>query len=216
MQLRFEQLIRQPNPTYRIIDCSTGELVGQANARDINNAQITLYNTEFKLNIPGRKERGDSGDIHDISPITCSDTEVGFVELGFVPTKKILFITTGYDYRIVRLKDLVIKSYEVGFGSGEHYWCIYNDDKLVAMIHKNDVTVNYKNKYRIYTEDAKYASMLCILTLFIDCTEYPDVGECVGLAFQKEGMVTVQKELIAKYDPTFIPRITELDGKLAY
>ena len=84
-----------------------------------------------------------------------------------------------------------------------------------VFIRKSDRTVNYCNTYTLYLEEESLTAAVCLLTLFIDCTQYPDMGEVVGASLQQEGVVTVQKALLARYDPEFIPRIVEQDGPLA-
>ena len=216
MQLRFEQTQRQPRPTYRVIHRNTGQQIGTAEASDAQRPTMTLWNQHFDLDIPGKKFRDAQGKKREISPICAAGEERGGIEICFVQTRKILFLSAGYDYRRITLDGVTLTSYEVGMGSGAYYWCIYRDDReMVDMIRKSDRTVNYCNTYTLYLEEESMTAAVCLLTLFIDCTQYPDMGEVVGAALQQESVVTVQKELLARYDPEFIPRIVERDGPLA-
>ena len=213
MQLRFWQTRRQPKPAYEITCAITGRQLGTAEAEDCSHPTITLEGQLYTVDIPGRKIQDERGKTSEISPILLRGEERGGIEICFVETKKILFLSTGYDYRRVTLDGITITAYEAGMGAGAHYWCIYRDDReLAAMIHMSDGAVNYCNHYTLYLEDEALYPAVCLLALFIDCTQYPDIGEVSGLSVQGQSTVTLQKELLAKYDPDFIPRVMRRDG----
>jgi len=213
MVLRFEQTHRQPRPAYAITRPRTGETLGGAEASDPTRPTLTVGGTSYELDVPGRTARDPENKKQALSPVFSNGTECGSIEICFVQTKKILFLSVGYDYRRVILDGTVLTAYEVGLGHQQHYWCIYREDReLVAMLQKDDGAINNCNTYTLYLEENALAAAVCLLALFEDCTQYPDMGEVNGYSAEAEAEFTTQKVLLAKYDADFIPRVIARDG----
>lgn len=213
MLLRFEQTRRQPHPWYQIKDLSTTEPIGLADAENLARPMLTLNGVDYEIDIPGRKECSPDGVKREVSPVYREGNEAGKIEIGFVKTKKVLLFNFGYDYRRLILDGALLTAYEVGIGENAHYWCIYRDDLvLAAMIQKDDFVKNTLDTYTLYLEDDSLPDAVCLLTLFLDCTEYANLEDVNGIHVTKTETITVQKELLAKYDPNFIPRICARDG----
>ncbi len=125
--------------------------------------------------------------------------------------KKLSFFKA-YPYYEIEYNGEMYYGYEVGFGRKGLYLCIYKQDQLIGIIDKKLQTINFKDTYTLYLEQPEYAEVPLLFSIYYDMTKYGDVME-VALHSAKEVWVnTPYKDLIEKYDPTYIARVKAMDG----
>lgn len=126
-------------------------------------------------------------------------------------TKKVLFLNTGYQYYELSFPFGTYLVYESGFGGDKHFYSIYKDDTVLAVIHKHSRVVNYLDSYTCYLENREDFFATIIYCLFLESVEYYDMS-VQGNNVDYRAVETAQQELKDKYDPTFIPRIRQKEG----
>ena len=126
-------------------------------------------------------------------------------------TQKIGFLKS-YVYYKIDFRGVEYSAYEVGFGAKGLYLCIYKDDRLIAIIDKKLRVINYKDSYTCYLENEEDADVVLTFAIYYDMTSYGDFLQVSALSVSEKRVVTLQKELIKKYDSEFIPRIIVQDG----
>jgi len=104
------------------------------------------------------------------------------------------------------------RGYEVGFGSRGLFICFYKGDTLLAVADKQLRVVNFKDVYTAYIEDENIVPLFIPFLMYYDVTQHGDVMDIAVASIQHKRVDTIQKELIAKYDPSFIPRIQGLEN----
>lgn len=102
--------------------------------------------------------------------------------------------------------------YEVGFGMKGLYLCFYKNDSLFCIVEKELTTVNFKDKYKCYMTDDRYLSVVTAFVIYYDTVSYGDILDKAVYSRKKAVVNTYQKELKAKFDPNFIPKIKALEG----
>ncbi len=129
----------------------------------------------------------------------------------FYCVKKGKFFWRNIFYWSTFYNNIYYKIYEVGRKREGTYFCIYADDVLVAMIKKSIKTNRNSTYYEIFSERNVPKELLLVINLYIDLVRYyPDSRETN--TYSTECKITTQKELQAKYDPDFIPRIKAMQG----
>ena len=126
-------------------------------------------------------------------------------------TKAVGFLKS-YPYYEFTFQNEHYYGYEVGFGSKGLYLCIYKGDQLIAIVDKALRVINYKDSYTAYLQNEQYAKVVVALVTYYDIVAYGDLMQIALLSVQERRVNTIQKELIAKYDPTFIPKIKAMEG----
>lgn len=126
--------------------------------------------------------------------------------------RKVKGFLQSYPYRVLKMGNEEFFLYEVGFGSKGLFLCIYKGDELIAIADKDLTVINYQDKYIVYTESAEYTSIIMTLIMHYDITAHGDMMEISLASVKKKKVNTIQKELIAKYDSSFIPKIKALEG----
>lgn len=126
-------------------------------------------------------------------------------------TKTVGFLKSYPYYEFTFHNDLYY-GYEVGFGSKGLYLCIYKGEQLVAIVDKDLRVINYKDSYTAYLLDGQYAKAVVALVAYYDIVAYGDLMQIALLSVQERRVNTIQKELIAKYDSSFISRIKAMEG----
>ena len=125
-------------------------------------------------------------------------------------SKKVGFLKA-CPYYAYEYKGTMYYGYEVGFGRKGLYLCVYEGEKLIAIVDKKLRVVNFKDTYTIYLEDEKYAPVVIPFTLYYDSATYGDVMEIALVSVEQKWVNTIYKELIAKFDPAFIPTVLALE-----
>lgn len=211
MILEFNQIDRQPNPLFEGKINGRVVVTGKGTTRS-NEGFIDFNEDRYEISSNLHREKLAEKTATQVSDILKDGKRVGYIYPDLVATKKLLFLSFGYDYFnfVFNGKEYVV--YEVGLGQSQHYICVYSGNETVAIIHKEDEKHNYCDKYVIYALDKAMLLDLSILTLYFDCIRYPDHGEFTGESYVDDSFLTTQKELNNKYDPEFIPMIKEMDG----
>lgn len=211
MIIKFNQVGRQPNPNFEVLlkDQVIAKGIG---ATQSNSAKIEIEENVYEISDNIHRDKDKNGKtITQVKDIVKNGEIVGRIYPDIVPQKKILFISVGYDYFVIDLYENQYFAYEVGLGENQHYICIYEKNELVAIIHKDDKVINFKDTYTIYCQDEKLLTMLCIFNLYFDITNYPNHGEIMDQHIEHGGFVTVNKELNSKFDPAFIEKVRKLE-----
>ena len=125
--------------------------------------------------------------------------------------KKVKGFLQSYPYRVLKIGNEEFFLYEVGFGSKGLFLCIYKGDELIAIADKDLTVINYQDKYTVYTESDEYTSIIMTLIMHYDITAHGDMMEIAVKSVKRKKVNTIQKELIAKYDPNFIAMVKEND-----
>ena len=126
-------------------------------------------------------------------------------------TKKTGFLKAYAYYEYVH-KGQCYYGYEVGFGKDGLYLCVYKDDRLIAIVDKQLRVVNFKDVYTAYIENDEDIEVVIPFVIYYDVTAYGDVMEIAVMSVHEKRVNTIQKELIEKYDASFISRIKARDG----
>ena len=121
-------------------------------------------------------------------------------------TKKTGFLKA-YAYYDVTFEGKQYYAYEVGFGSKGLYLCIYRDEQLIAIIDKALKVVNFKDTYKAFIKNDSDFDIVILFTIYYDATSYGDVMEIAVLSLKEKRVNTIQKELISKFDQSFIDTI---------
>ena len=66
---------------------------------------------------------------------------------------------------------------------------------------------NFQDEYKIYATSDDFIRPIMALLIQYDMTSHGDVMEVAVRSVKHKKVNTMQKELIAKYDPEFIPRV---------
>lgn len=126
-------------------------------------------------------------------------------------TKSVGFLKS-YPYYEITFDNEVYYVYEVGFGSKGLYLCVYKGDMLIAIVDKALRVINYKDSYVAYLLNEQYAKIVTAFVVYYDVTAYGDLMQIALLSVKERRVNTVQKDLIEKFDPNFIPRIKAMEG----
>lgn len=129
----------------------------------------------------------------------------------FCQTKKVLFLPVGYEYYRVTIGEKIYAVYEVGLGADKHFYCFYAGEETVAIVHKPDKVINYLDRYDCYLLSEEQFLAAGLFCLFLESGQYYNVS-AIGNVESDIETVTIQKELQAKYNPDFIPRILAMHG----
>lgn len=212
MIIKFNQVDRQPNPIFKAMVKET-IIANGIGATQSNAAKITIQENIYEISDNIHRDKDKNGKtITQVKDVLKDGEIIGRIYPDIVPQKKIWFISIGYDYFVIDLYDKQYFAYEVGLGENQHYVCIYEKDELVAIIHKDDKVINFKDTYTIYFQDEKLLTMLCIFNLYFDCINYPNHGEIMGEHVENGGFITMNQELNSKFDSTFIEKIIDLEN----
>ena len=126
--------------------------------------------------------------------------------------KKVKGFLQSYPYRVMKLQNEAYYLYEVGFGNEGLYLCIYRGDELIAIADKDLKVINFRDHYTVYAANECDLKVIMPLMMHYDITAHGDMMEIAVRSVKKKIVNTIQRELIAKYDPTFIPTIKQQDG----
>ena len=117
----------------------------------------------------------------------------------------------GYPYYEVDYRGEAYSGYEIGLGREGLYQCLYKGDQLIFTAEKALKTVNYQDHYEGYLLDRKDLDVALPFLVYYDVIEYGDLMEVSMGSVKKKVVHTVSKELKAKFDPDFIPKVTALE-----
>ncbi len=126
-------------------------------------------------------------------------------------TQKVKGFLQSYAYRMLQAYGSTYYLYEVGFGNKGLYLCFYKDDQLIAIADKELKVVNYQDHYTVYALNEADLSAIVPLLLHYDITEHGDMMEVSLYSVKKKKVNTVQKQLLEKYDASFIEMVKQME-----
>lgn len=176
---------------------------------------IIDYNEEKKQRLyynPNDVERGASFVERMTFKLFEGERKIGTI-VG--KNQKVKGFLQSYPYRVMDFEGDNYFLYEVGFGNDGLYLCIYKENELIAIADKDLKVVNFQDKYTVYALDNSHMTKIMPLIMHYDITAHGDMMEISIRSVKRKKVNTVQKELIAKYDSTFIPMIKQNDGLLS-
>ncbi len=203
MILQCKQTTRLPNRELSFFSSDNKE-IGKGNIPKIFIGELAIYNEKITL------EMSDGM----VTNILCGESVIGFIKEDVVVTKKVLFLKTGYSFYRMKYKEKIYSVYESGLGPNKHFFSLYDEDTLTAVIHKEDLVINYCDSYNLYSENREAMIAACAFTTFLESTAYVDTTAGIGNMVTAEPFYTSQQELKDKYDPEFIPRILKIEEDL--
>jgi hypothetical protein len=174
-------------------------IIGSAETPRMGFSKMKFGENIFTLQVQGLKKVS----------ILQDNAEVGSICPQLCVTKKILFMPIGYEYHELNLNGDTVTVYESGLGAGKHFYSIYRDGKVIAVIHKPDLVVALLDKYTCYVEKYEDAVLAAIYCMFLESLAYYHRATADEPTVDGTATVTTQKELKEKYDPSFIERIIE-------
>ena len=137
------------------------------------------------------------------------DEMIGMVS---APNKMLKGWFKSYQYREVVINGVPYYLYEVGFGYKGLFLRIYRGDELIAIAEINLVVTNFRDTYTIYAVSVRDLPYMMPLLLHYDVTAHGDITQMAVASVKVTIRNTIQPDLIAKYDPEFIPRIKAMHG----
>ncbi len=118
----------------------------------------------------------------------------------------------GYLYYEINYHGEHYQAYEVGMGRNGLYLCIYKNDSLVAMVSKALIVENDMDSYKLYTDHEEYLEMLIMITVYYDALNYESTYDYSMASRALELKYTRNKELLEKYDPQYIQKISNMES----
>ena len=128
-------------------------------------------------------------------------------------TKKLGFLKS-YAFYEFKCKDKIYYGYEVGFGKGGLYFCIYQNEILIAIVEKELKVINYRDSYIVYTMNSDLINVIFPFVIYYDATAYGDVLEVAVRSVKVKRVNTIQPELKNKFDASFIEAAKQEDNHL--
>lgn len=117
----------------------------------------------------------------------------------------------GYIFYELQFKETLYEVYEVGLGKKGLFLCIYEGDTLRAVIEKDLVVVNFRDKYTMYFKDREMLPIAAFFALYYDITKYSNLYESAVYSRREYRVISTNKELLAKFDADFIRQVRELE-----
>ncbi len=212
MIIEFNQIGLQPNPDFEGRLNNTVIITGRGSTRK-HQAFLKIHDDIYKLSNSIHREKINGKTATQITDIFMNNQKIGCIYPDVVPQKKFLIFSFGYGFFEFQFKDKHYQFYEVALGADKHYICIYENNKTIAIIYKTDLRITFRDKYILYIEDETNLEAVSIAALYFDCIMYPDYTEIGGEVVKDNDVcLTVQKELIDKYDESFIKKVKKMDG----
>ena len=197
------EVLDKDNQRYAYIDAPLAMGYFEATAIFRNHTPKRLYHN------PNDKTLGNSmADRLNLKIFENQNDYVGTIESA---VEKIGFLKS-YIYHKIEYKGTEYSAYEVGFGKKGLYLCIYKGDKIIAIVNKKCRVINYKDSYVCYLENEEYADIVLAYVVYYDMVSYGDLLEIALYSGEEKLVVTLQKELKAKFVADFIPKIIAQDG----
>ncbi len=137
------------------------------------------------------------------------DSEIGtFVGV----TKKTGRFFGGYQYYQIGYQGVPYEMFAVGLGTQGLYICLYQAGKLVSMAEKQLTVVDYQDVYHLYLSSEEFFPVFATSLMYYDVISFGDFMEITTHSRKTRVPITTNQELRNKYDPTFIPRIIDMEG----
>lgn len=201
MIFEFLQRERLPKSKHEIV--VNGNVIATATTPKFLHGSLIFNNSEYSVQV---KNIGKV--VFD-----CDDVPVGEITAKLEVTKRVLFFKTGYDFYQLSYLNNEYHIYEVGLGANQHYYCFFKNGATVAVINKIDRVINHLDKYICYIMPDEVFIPTCLFCVFLECAAYYDI-DAIGNSDKTEVFLTRQKELIEKYDPSFIQRVKDQENNI--
>lgn len=128
-------------------------------------------------------------------------------EIQYIPVKQSGL--QSYNYNKLILNGVELSYYTVGV-KREIYYCMYNsNNQMIATVRKGKKIKNGQTRYTMYVVSDEWFKYVALVTSVIAQNEDTD-----GLGSSSEVLNTFQKELLARYNPNFIPQIVAKEGPM--
>jgi len=119
-------------------------------------------------------------------------------------------------YHLIKFEygDKIYDVFEVGFGNKDgQYLCVYRENSLVAVAQKNFPKDYGQSVYTIYSSDDT-ADELGYLSAYWHFSDLHSATDFSGSDISRSTMLTPFKEIMEKYDDSFISRVKEKDEEM--
>lgn len=136
------------------------------------------------------------------------------IKTGATLTKgvKVKGFLQSYIYDVFQYKGNIYSCYEVGFGNKGIYICFYKNDELVAVVDKQLRVVNFQDKYTCYLlNEEDYPAVMAYTVQYDSNKFFADTEDNHYYTVQNHRLDTIQKEVLAKYDATFIDKVKSME-----
>ncbi len=170
---------------------------------------VCCGNRKISISSNIHREKIGNQTVTQITDVFEDQKRIGYIYPDVAAQKKILCIKVGFEYFNFFFEGQLYKIYEIGLGENQHYFCIYHNEQTIAIICKEDLIKGKCDSYTIYALEDSFEVLLSVVTLYFDSICYPDHGERMGNTIEDDVCVTTSRELNAKFDPSFIPKVLE-------
>lgn len=128
-------------------------------------------------------------------------------ELQYIPVKQQGL--QSYNYNKLVLNGVELSYYTVGI-KRQIYYCMYNsNNQMVATVCKRMKVVNGQSRYTMYVVSDEWFKYVALATSIIAQME-----DTEGMGTAHDNLNTFQKELLARYNPNFIPQVVAQAGPM--
>ena len=116
-----------------------------------------------------------------------------------------------FNYNELQYKGVIYECYEVGLGKDGWFFCFYKNGELVAIVERSLESINYLDEYTCYLSYREDYPAIIAYMIQQECIGEENGYMESGFNAKQLMLNTTNKEVLAKYDPTFIPKIKELE-----
>ena len=152
---------------------------------------------------------------YDYNHYNSSNELIGKIRyMAVSPKKKFFEAPKAYTYQEFSFKGNTYDMYDVRIRGTGVFYCIYKENKLVAMIERNLTRINWLDNYTIYSLDNIDIEFLCLATAHYDYLNFEETVLPQGQVYNKEtGDATLEyrKDILDKYDPEFKNKIINME-----
>lgn len=174
---------------------------------------------EGMLTYQFKKEDGTKIGIskYDYNHYNLNNEIIGKIRyIAVSPKKKLFEAPKAYNYQEFTFKGEKFDMYDVRLRGTGMFYCIYKDNKLVAMVERDVNVTNWLDNYMIYSLDEINVEFLCLATAYYDYLNFEErilQENPIGVYNRETGVSTIEyrKDILDKYDPEFKNRIIEME-----
>lgn len=163
------------------------------------------YNTEYTLTYCPAPGHNLSRSVQEREYVPYAIAQNG-AACGQICAKQTGGFLSRYGYVAMDLFGMQYEMFEVGLGSEGIVWPIYLNGRQVAQLGKPTTVHNNLDEYEICALDRQSELAAYLMSLYLDARSYARRGQITAASVQKTFLLTTNKKLKAKYDPTFRER----------
>ncbi|BCN29975.1 hypothetical protein [Anaeromicropila herbilytica] len=123
-------------------------------------------------------------------------------KVGMINSRRTKGIWKCYKYDEINFYNKNYIGYKVGMGAEGHKYPIYENDKQIALVEKDNLVLNRKDVYHIYTLEEELIELVALYCLRLDTIEFSQRDIAIN-SKEKSLSYTWNKEVKCKYDPDF-------------